>query len=744
MTSEFKFTKDNQYKVKIEKPTLKAFSELLPGNSVLGKLFFIELLLLFSFAASYAVLSLYGQHSPPFSNIRQYENLFENYRVLNDIIQLPDNLVTAPKKKLKTKAKSNTKSNTKTNTKTKINSNSGTNALINSKTDAKIDFNTGDEPGNQLVKATGFLKQINTLIAKKKYKQAGVLINRLELPHPFINKKKNRLYLKTLYFQQQFKPFLKRIAAHPVSGKGSLQLRLLQINCLIKTGDKQKAFALFKELFFQNKLRPFHNYLPASSLTLFLKQLTYEDWLKKFNLLAEKNRFTEFLGLKRYTKAPQLIALYTAEFYYRRKKYSSAISLLRRVKSATLLPHKEKILLKIRVRRRNYDDIFSKLEEVKGNPPIHAELLFDTASILLIHGKLDLSLQLLMEYIKTIENKKALPLDKHNSRYWKGIWLAAWINYRKEENKKAMRFFKKGALSDNDAYRSASIYWYSRLDNSTPTQLENFPYSYYYTKTGDAVDAPHGKSVKSFVALINGKQSPLFLRYIADFKALLENGLPEESFDFVGWAKEEDSLSDSEQNVFKVIESILYLKKKDFYHAFIKFRRNFGCYRCLRLPKFLSGIYTPIRYGELVESYCNRYNLDKSLVLSLIRQESFFRPYIVSPAKANGLMQLLYSTAKGVARGLGMRIKKYDLYNPKINISLGTRHLRTLLDRYNNKLHLVLAAYNAGEHRVDRWLRRFGHVPDDVFIEMIPFSETRTYVKTILRNYYYYKFYYGK
>jgi soluble lytic murein transglycosylase len=106
-------------------------------------------------------------------------------------------------------------------------------------------------------------------------------------------------------------------------------------------------------------------------------------------------------------------------------------------------------------------------------------------------------------------------------------------------------------------------------------------------------------------------------------------------------------------------------------------------------------------------------------------------------------MQLLYGTAREVAARQGMRIKRWDLYNPPINIRLGTDYLKRLLDKYDGKLHLALAAYNAGAHRVDAWLNSFGEVPDDEFIELIPFTETRSYVKNILRNYYYYRFYYG-
>jgi hypothetical protein len=398
------------------------------------------------------------------------------------------------------------------------------------------------------------------------------------------------------------------------------------------------------------------------------------------------------------------------------------------------------------VRRRNYENLFAVLDELKDDSALYAEVLFDAASLLLVQRELDLCLTLLSKYIAFIETEKSL--DK-TTNYWKALWLSAWLHYRENRKEKTLTYFKKGLRADSDVYKMANTYWYHRLKKAdAASPLLDYPFSYYYAKTHTPglTSYPEGNQIalKRFVNLIDGRQGPLFLQLVNDLKTLLKNGLINEGFEFVTWAKTGEELTTSERNTFKIIESILYLKKKDFYHAFVKFRNNFDCYQCLRLPRFLSPIYAPIRYETLIDTYCDQYNLDKHFVLALIREESFFRPDAVSPARANGLMQLLYGTAKQIARRQGIRIRKWDLYNPHTNIRLGTDHLRELLDKYDDRLHLVLAAYNAGAHRVDAWLRQFGHVPDDVFIEMIPFTETRSYVKNILRNYYYYRFYYGQ
>jgi hypothetical protein len=583
------------------------------------------------------------------------------------------------------------------------------------------------------------LRNVESLLKDKKYRQANRLLTGAAQTHEFLEKKKKKLYLQTLYFLQQYRGFLKQYDAYPI--EDNLQIQLLRLNCLVKTNAEEKAFLLFKKLFLENNLKPFKDFISSRTLNRFLQKLEYDDWFKKFTYLARRNYYSEFLREKNYIRAPQMHHLFYAEFYYKRRRYTAVQQRLANVKSPKLLNHKKKLLLKIEIRRQNYEDIFKKLDELKNDGALYAEVMFDAAGILLVHRELDLSSALFTGYIDFVEKNRQLV--KKDSNYWKALWLSAWIHYRKKEYDIAGMYFEKGTHSDNDSYKMANIYWLNRMRKTVPTQLEYYPFSYYYTKTKNPTETGRQKSLKEFISLMDGKQGPLFRRFIDDLKSLLSNGLIEESFDFIGWAKQEQALSQSEKNTLKLIESILYFRKGDFYHAFVSFRKNFDCYACLRLPLFLGKIYSPIRYRDLVESYSKQHRLDSNLVFALIRQESFFRPDIVSPARANGLMQLLYGTAREIAARQGMRIKRWDLYTPSVNIRLGTDHLKRLLDKYDGKLHLALAAYNAGGHRVDAWLKSFGEVPDDEFIELIPFTETRSYVKNILRNYYYYRFYYG-
>ena len=126
--------------------------------------------------------------------------------------------------------------------------------------------------------------------------------------------------------------------------------------------------------------------------------------------------------------------------------------------------------------------------------------------------------------------------------------------------------------------------------------------------------------------------------------------------------------------------------------------------------------------------------LDAGLVAALIRQESMFNPAATSPVGARGLMQVMPDLGGRLAESLGYPV--WDpvlLYQPDVSLQLGVFHLQELVTRYGRPDH-VLAAYNAGARRVERWTQRVGVDDPEVFAERIPFAETRGYVRAIHRN----------
>ncbi len=142
----------------------------------------------------------------------------------------------------------------------------------------------------------------------------------------------------------------------------------------------------------------------------------------------------------------------------------------------------------------------------------------------------------------------------------------------------------------------------------------------------------------------------------------------------------------------------------------------------------------PLAYQSIVSRHAGAADLNMAWVYALMRQESAFAKDARSPVGARGLMQLMPATAKYVARKLRANYRKASqLFNPDTNVQFGTFYLREVLDQLGNNPILATAAYNAGPHRVKRWLPKNGQTMDaDIWIELIPFKETRKYVKRIL------------
>ena len=142
----------------------------------------------------------------------------------------------------------------------------------------------------------------------------------------------------------------------------------------------------------------------------------------------------------------------------------------------------------------------------------------------------------------------------------------------------------------------------------------------------------------------------------------------------------------------------------------------------------------PLIHRDALLAETAEQKLDPSFVAALIRQESMFNPAATSAAGARGLMQVMPDLGGRLAQALAYPV--WDpvlLYQPDVSLQLGSFHLQELLGRYPRQVE-VLAAYNAGASRVDRWSRRVGVEDPEVFAERIPFVETRGYVRVIQRN----------
>lgn len=142
----------------------------------------------------------------------------------------------------------------------------------------------------------------------------------------------------------------------------------------------------------------------------------------------------------------------------------------------------------------------------------------------------------------------------------------------------------------------------------------------------------------------------------------------------------------------------------------------------------------PEPYLDIVEREAKKNQLPKSWIYGVMREESEFDASAVSHANAYGLMQLIVPTARIYAKPLGLPYDARSLKRPAINIALGARALKSLVDRFDQNPLLAIPGYNAGPGRPARWVKERPHVDFDVWVERIPFRETRRYTKRVLAS----------
>ncbi len=184
--------------------------------------------------------------------------------------------------------------------------------------------------------------------------------------------------------------------------------------------------------------------------------------------------------------------------------------------------------------------------------------------------------------------------------------------------------------------------------------------------------------------------------------------------------------------------------RKDKYIALAHFSRKyryaflevFSCLELLKLFELKENIALmpaetvetlfPAPFNECVSRYGSLYAVDTDIIYALMKAESLFKQNAVSSAGASGLMQLMPSTARGIARGL--RLAEYDLADPCTSIQLGTKYISGLMRQYRGNYQYMVAAYNAGAGNVNKWMERYKNEDMDYFTEFTPFIETRYYI----------------
>ncbi|HEC96899.1 MAG TPA: lytic transglycosylase domain-containing protein [Nitrospirae bacterium] len=176
------------------------------------------------------------------------------------------------------------------------------------------------------------------------------------------------------------------------------------------------------------------------------------------------------------------------------------------------------------------------------------------------------------------------------------------------------------------------------------------------------------------------------------------------------------------------------------------FNESFRCASKLKRYPGTSVLLYPAVYSDIVNKISTDYHIDPLIIFSVMREESRFNSKAISRSGALGLMQIMPFTARRMAKSLGYEtalLSDNEIMRPDINITLGSYYLDQLLGEFGS-VPVAVAAYNAGEGAVRRWLKAYQYNEVDEFIEDIPYKETRLYVKKVLRSYFKYMAIYGQ
>jgi soluble lytic murein transglycosylase len=306
-------------------------------------------------------------------------------------------------------------------------------------------------------------------------------------------------------------------------------------------------------------------------------------------------------------------------------------------------------------------------------------------------------------------------------------WKIAWTRYlsRGPENTEMLR--EHVAKYPSSEKRSAALYFLGRYADV----MLSYPHSYY--------------SVLSRAKL--GRNAPMLKRPAGPefepgpaLQARLDRARILEAAGYSEWAEFELKYAAGKEQPFAAAVALAELSagRGEYFQA-IRYIKHYAK-GYLSIPfesapeRFWRNAF-PLPYRSALESYSRLQSLDPYIVAALVRQESEFDPKAISRARAYGLTQVLPSTGRELSRRAGMRgFAPAMLFEPDVNLKLGTMYLKTQLDQHGGSWENTLAAYNAGQSRVAQWSTWAEFREPAEFIETIPYTETREYVQIVLRN----------
>jgi soluble lytic murein transglycosylase len=331
-------------------------------------------------------------------------------------------------------------------------------------------------------------------------------------------------------------------------------------------------------------------------------------------------------------------------------------------------------------------------------------------------------------------------------------WRAAWLSYRQGLYADAAKMFDEQIkLYPSDKETAGAIYWrgrlYETLDHKPANAVASYRtlvrvYQHFFysqmarqrlTTLGNAVPVaePQLDRMQAPPVPILVDTFPVDSPHLAKARLLANAGLNE-------YIPEEIAADPDSSSWSALAEAQIYASYGETYRAMraLKKALPYAASASIKsIPLAYWRILFPKAWWETIKTESAKNNLDPYMVASLIRQESEFNSSVISYANAYGLMQIEPSTGKQLAREEGIsHFQTFQLLDPEMNIRLGCRYLRQMLDKVGGVPEYAFAAYNAGDNRVVDWEAAGPYSGIDEFVESIPFTQTREYVEAILRN----------
>ncbi len=545
-----------------------------------------------------------------------------------------------------------------------------------------------------------------------------------------------------------------------------------QARALHEVGEKEKAIELY--------LKVYSNYVTSKNSSLaedYLHSLSPAALTGVHNYDVRLTRAENLIRAGRARDARELLlslgqvsapnplssekqSLLFADTERRINRPTSALSYLRKITPQYPELHAHAIYLEgICYRRLEREDSFLKTRDkalrLYPQSSFTEELLYSVATYFDVSNHPEKASEAYRAVCETF------PAGSYAER---ALWRLAVLSYFQENYSEAMLGFYKYLLKNpNSSAASAAIYWmgrccqklghpeYAKVLFAQVRRLANNSYYGQQAREAEAMVGKLGKTAKipfkemDFTEVrrtCEGIQLPPLsvIKPTSATISVIERVRQLVSADLADIALSElESIirQHPQDKTLLFTMSRVYESKEAYNGVIVSLRRAFPDYKDrppASLPEEMWKLLFPAPHWKSISEQASKNELSPELILAVIRQESAFAEQARSSSDARGLMQILPSTGRELARGA--KVTGYTsakLYSADINIALGTRYLASHLQYYGNEEY-ALAAYNAGKTRVDRWLKEFGNLDTAEFVERIPFSETRNYIKNVLSN----------